>query len=150
MDVRIHGAEPSTEEREAVDRLLGPPSSGWEGGHRDIARDGRLARGGRAAREQRDLLLPALHAVQDRVGWVSEGALNYICQRLTVPPADAWGVVTFYHLFATEPRPAAVLHVCDDLACRLRGSEALCDRLTAELGPAGESSDSRRTWLRSP
>ena len=138
MDIQVHGAEPSAAEREAVDRLLGAATSGWEGGDRDSERDGRAGRGGRAARERRDLLLPALHAVQDRVGWVSEGALNYICQRLTVPPADAWGVVTFYHLFATAPRPATVAHVCDDLACRLRGAEQLCDRLEAELGPAGE------------
>ena len=58
-------------------------------------------------RAQRHLLLPALHAVQSRVGWISEGALNYICERLTVPPADAWGVATFYALFSTEPRPPA-------------------------------------------
>ncbi|MEO8196663.1 MAG: NAD(P)H-dependent oxidoreductase subunit E [Thermoanaerobaculia bacterium] len=151
MDIQVHGAEPAAAERDAVDQLLGAATSGWEGGGRDIARDGRSARGGRAARDRRDLLLPALHAVQDRVGWVSEGALNYICQRLTVPPADAWGVVTFYHLFATVPRPSNVVHVCDDLACRLRGAEKLCAELAEELGPAGEA---RRagdgTWLRSP
>ena len=82
---------------------------------------------------------------------MSEGALNYICERLTVPPADAWGVVTFYHLFATAPRPLAVAHVCDDLACRLRGAEEICGQLEDELGPAGRP---RRpgdgTWLRSP
>ena len=151
MDIQVHGAEPSPEERAAVDRLLGAASSGWEGGGRDIARDGRSAQGGRAAREQRELLLPALHAVQDSVGWVSEGALNYICQRLTVPPADAWGVVTFYHLFATKPRPLNVAHVCDDLACRLRGAETLCAELEAELGPAGEAKRAGDgTWLRSP
>jgi len=151
MDIQVHGAEPTDEERQAVDSLLGAATSGWEGGARDIARDGRAGRGGRAARDQRDQLLPALHAVQDRVGWVSEGALNYICQRLTVPPADAWGVVTFYHLFATAPRPLTVAHVCDDLACRLRGAEALCERLTEELGPAGEpKSSGGGTWMRSP
>ena len=151
MDIHVQGAEPSVEEREAVDRLLGAATSGWEGGARDIERDGRSGHGGRAARERRDLLLPALHAVQDRVGWVSEGALNYICQRLTVPPADAWGVVTFYHLFATEPRPLTVAHVCDDLACRLRGSEELCAALEQELGPAGKArARGDGTWLRSP
>jgi len=151
LDIQVHGAAPTAEEREAVDRLLGAATSGWAGGARNSARDGRAAHGGRQAREQRDLLLPALHAVQDRVGWVSEGALNYICQRLTVPPADAWGVVTFYHLFSTVPRPLAVAHVCDDLACRLRGAEGLCSDLEAELGAPGEA---RRpgdgTWMRSP
>ncbi len=151
MDIQIHGAEPTAFEREAVDRLLGAATSRWAGGSRQSDRDGRTAHGGREAREQRDLLLPALHAVQDRVGWVSEGALNYICQRLTVPPAEAWGVVTFYHLFATAPRPLAVAHVCDDLACRLRGAERLCSELAEELGPEGKPQRAGGgTWMRSP
>jgi len=151
MDIQIHGAEPTAFERGAVDRLLGAATSRWAGGTRHSDFDGRNAHGGRAAREQRDLLLPALHAVQDRVGWVSPGAINYICQRLTVPPADAWGVVTFYHLFATAPRPLAVAHVCDDLACRLRGAERLCAGLVDELGPEGEAKRAGGgTWMRSP
>jgi NADH-quinone oxidoreductase subunit F len=123
MDLHIVGAEPTGDERDAVDALLGPPATGWEGGRRDSARDGRAARGGlEDAKDRRDLLLPAFHAVQDRVGWVSRGALNYICKRLIVPPAEAWGVLTFYHLFNTEPTPKTVVHVCDDIACRLRTS----------------------------
>ncbi|HWI19688.1 MAG TPA: NADH-ubiquinone oxidoreductase-F iron-sulfur binding region domain-containing protein, partial [Vicinamibacterales bacterium] len=62
---------------------------------------------------------PVFHAVQDALGWISHGALNYICRRLSVPPAEAWGVVTFYHLLATDPMPANAAHVCDDIACRL-------------------------------
>ena len=129
MDIRVHGDKPSAAERAAVDALLAAPPTGWEGGERTPGRDDRSARGGKAARDRRDLLLPALHAVQDRVGWVSEGALNYICKRLTVPPADAWGVVTFYDLLATEPRPPVVAHVCDDIACRLKGSRRICSGL---------------------
>ena len=49
-------------------------------------------------------LLPALHALNDRVGWISEGALNYVCRRLTVPPAEAYGVATFYAMFSLERR----------------------------------------------
>ncbi|HEX9800270.1 MAG TPA: NAD(P)H-dependent oxidoreductase subunit E [Thermoanaerobaculia bacterium] len=151
MDLRVSAAEPTVEERDAVDAVLGAPESGWVGGARNAAADGRFARGGAAARAQRHLLLPALHAVQDRVGWVSEGALNYVSKRLTVPPAEAWGVVSFYHLFATAPRPACVVHVCDDLACRLRGAEGICDELAQRLGsPGSPMSDGRATWLRSP
>jgi len=151
VDLRISSAEPTAEERDAVDRVLGPPASGWEGGARIAAADGRFARGGHAARGRRHELLPALHAVQDRVGWISEGALNYLSKRLTVPPAEIWGVVTFYHLFATEPRPPRIAHVCDDLACRLRGSDRICAGLEAELGPAGRPFDDGSTaWLRSP
>lgn len=152
MDIHVVGPEANADERAAVDALLGTPSTGWSGGDRDIARDGRSSRGGRpVAIAQRHLLLPAFHAVQDRVGWVSRGAMNYICQRLIVPPAEAWGVLTFYHLFATEPRAAAVVHVCDDIACRARGAESLCASLAAALGPEGADPDGRgTTWMRSP
>ncbi|MGE3887843.1 MAG: NAD(P)H-dependent oxidoreductase subunit E [Vicinamibacterales bacterium] len=135
MDLHITGGEPTDDERAAIDALLGPPESGWEGGARNIAQDGRTAAGGHSVAGERHLLLPAFHAVQDRVGWVSRGAMNYICRRLSVPPAEAWGVLTFYHLLATAPRPAAVAHVCDDIACRLRGAEQLCQELEARLGP---------------
>ncbi|MEO7157281.1 MAG: NADH-ubiquinone oxidoreductase-F iron-sulfur binding region domain-containing protein [Vicinamibacterales bacterium] len=126
MDLHIVGAEASEAERQAVDRLLGPPVSGWEGGARNVERDGRTAPGGRQVSGDRDLLLPVFHAVQDGIGWISHGALNYICKRLAVPPAEAWGVVTFYHLLTTEPQPQTVVHVCDDIACRLHGAEQLC------------------------
>ena len=136
MDLHIIGAEATTAEREAVDRLLGAPATGWDGATRDMARDGRSASGGRQLTGNRDQLLPAFHAVQDAIGWISHGALNYICTRLSVPPAEAWGVVTFYHLMATEPRPAAVAHVCDDIACRLNGADRMCEELESRLGAA--------------
>jgi NADH-quinone oxidoreductase subunit F len=132
MDLHIVGAEATDAERQAVDRLLGPPVSGWEGGARNIAADGRSAVGGRQVTGTRDLLLPVFHAVQDSIGWISHGALNYICRRLSVPPAEAWGVVTFYHLLATEQMPAAVAHVCDDIACRLHDVAAQVSALEQE------------------
>jgi NADH-quinone oxidoreductase subunit F len=148
MDLRFRDVAPTAEERAAVDALLGPPSSAWDGGRRD---DIRVARGGHEARERRDLLLPALHAVNDRVGWISEGALDYICRRLTVAPAEAYGVATFYALFSVEPRPRRVVHVCTDLACRAKGSEELCRSLEASAGPHGqEAAAGDFVWHHSP
>ena len=73
-------------------------------------------------RAQRHLLLPTLRAVQRRVGWIGREALDEVCRRLSVPPAEAYGVASFYALLALEPRPARVTHVCTDLACRLAGA----------------------------
>jgi NADH-quinone oxidoreductase subunit F len=96
-------------------------------------------------------VLPALHAVQSRTGWVSRGALNHISRRLMVPPAELWGVVTFYHLLATTPRPPIVAHVCDDIACRIRGGEELCESLERVLGsPGALGGGAAATWMRSP
>ena len=142
-------AAPSEAERSAVDGLLGPPATGWVGGTERSERELRVVRGGHEAREERHLLLPALHALQADVGWISRGGLNYVSQRLSVPPAEAYGVATFYAMFSVEEQPANVVHVCDDLACRGAGGIALCDRLEAEAGP--ERSDAGGwTWVRSP
>ncbi|MFE5022042.1 NAD(P)H-dependent oxidoreductase subunit E [Streptomyces sp. NPDC056656] len=138
MDLHFGDSKPTDEEREAVDALLGPPGSSWEAPFGDSTvrsdADLRWARGGRAARERRDLLLPGLHAVNDRVGWISEGALDYLCRRLTVPPAEAYGVATFYSMFSVKPRPATVLHVCTDVVCAAAGSAELCAAVEGRLG----------------
>ncbi|MFD8275566.1 NAD(P)H-dependent oxidoreductase subunit E [Streptomyces flaveolus] len=134
MDLHFGDSKPTDEERAAVDALLGPPESAWEGADRTGA-DLRWARGGREARDRRDLLLPGLHALNDRVGWISEGALDYLCRRLTVPPAEAYGVATFYAMFSVRPRPATVLHLCTDLACTAAGATELCADVEARLGP---------------
>ncbi|MFG2934285.1 NADH-ubiquinone oxidoreductase-F iron-sulfur binding region domain-containing protein [Streptomyces sp. NPDC048282] len=134
MDLHFGDSKPTDEERAAVDALLGPPESSWEGADRSD-QDLRWARGGRAARDRRDLLLPGLHAVNDRIGWISEGALDYLCRRLTVPPAEAYGVATFYAMFSVQPRPATVLHVCTDLACTAAGAADLCAGVEERLGP---------------
>ena len=151
MDLHVIGPLASPAERAAVDAVLGPPDSGWVGGARDTRTDGHASRGGHATRARRSQLLPALHAVQSRIGWISQPALNYVCRRLAVAPAEAYGVATFYTLYATSPRPPVVAHVCDDIACRLAGAETLCADLTRAVGPAGEPiRDGRATWLRSP
>ena len=151
MDLHVIGPLASPAERAAVDAILGPAESGWRGGTRDSSLEGHVARGGHEARSRRDLLIPVLHAVQSRVGWISQPALNYVCRRLTVPPAEAYGVATFYALFATKPRPPIVAHVCDDIACRLAGAGDLTADLERAIGPAGEpDADGMTTWLRSP
>jgi NADH-quinone oxidoreductase subunit F len=153
VDLRLGAAIAATDaEREAVASVLGPPESGWDGGQRQAA-DGHVAHRGRAARQRRHLLIPVLHAVQERIGWISPGALDHICERLTVPPADAYGVASFYALFRTTPAPGTVVHVCDDIACQANGAEEVCEQLQRRFGPEGSESPLNGTgvtWQRSP
>ena len=153
MDLRLGATVPATdEERAAIASVLGPADTGWEGGQRTAA-DGHVAYGGRAARARRHLLITVLHAVQERIGWISPGAIDHIAERLTVPPAEAYGVASFYALFRTTPSPGAVVHVCDDLACQVNGAEELCERMTRRFGKEGSESafdGAGVTWQRSP
>jgi NADH-quinone oxidoreductase subunit F len=143
VDLRLLDAEPTAAERDAVDAFLGPSLALWAG--TDAIDNGHAAHGGHDVRSQRHQLLPTLHALHERAGWISPGGLNYVARRLTVPPADVYGVATFYGLFSVEERPARVVHVCDDIACRCAGSE----ELIAQLGPEGGDLGGA-TWLRSP
>lgn len=102
----------SAAEREAIDSVLGP----------EPARDLHDARGGHAVRERRHLLLPTLHAIHDRVGWLSPAATDLVADRLGLGAAEVYGVASFYGLFSTTERPAHQVHVCVDLACRANGS----------------------------
>jgi NADH-quinone oxidoreductase subunit F len=138
-DLKLLDAPPSDAERAAIDAVLGTPVEA--NGHRTA----------RADRGSRHLLLPALRAAQRRVGWVSEGALGYASRRLSVPPAEAYGVATFYALLALEEQPTDVTHACTDLSCALKGATVgpgehpspclgLCERAPAKYRTvAGEA-----------
>ena len=96
----------------------------------------RLVIGGAARRhERRHLLLPALHALQSAKGWISPGGLNRVCDVLQVPPAEAYGVATFYEMFRVdEPEhDGPITHVCVDAACQIAGNE----ELVADIEAAG-------------
>jgi NADH-quinone oxidoreductase subunit F len=121
VDLKLGAAPPLQAEREAVDAMVGPSDSPHAGRH---------------------LLLPALRAVQGRLGWVSRDALNYICARLQVPPSEAHAVASFYALLSLTPSAPAVARVCDDICCRLKGATVLCAEMEKLLGPEGASAPS--------
>ncbi len=119
-------------ETAAVDAVLGGVAA-------VVVESDRLVRAGaQARRELRHLLLPALHALQNAKGWISPGGLNLVADRLQVPPAEAYGVATFYDLFRTDaPGHDGATHwVCTDIACRA-GDEHTARM--AELDAAGRA-----------
>jgi len=151
LDIHFTADQPSVEEKAAVDQELGIPEATWEGGRRQVDSDGRVSFGGHDAGSHRHKLLPTLHALQARIGWISPGAINYVSLRLGLPPAEVYGVASFYHLFSLTERPPVVAHVCEDIACMTRGSDEICGKLESKLGPAGKPCmGGRATWLRSP
>lgn len=120
MDLKVNSSVATLDERDAVDSVLGKPTQYTQGGTRTV-QDLRISRAGEALRNLRHMLLPTLHAVNDRIGWISRGSINYIAQQLDVAPAEIYGVASFYALFSMTERPKRQVHVCIDLACRAMG-----------------------------
>lgn len=81
------------------------------------------------------LLIPALHMVQKAWGgWLPDDAIEAVAAELELPPADVYGVVTFYDLFHQEPVGRHRIRVCTNLPCMLRGALELMEVLADELG----------------
>ena len=127
-DLQLTTDVASDAERMAVNGAVGDEAA-------IIVETDRLVRGGTTRRhELRHRLLPALHALQSEAGWISPGGLNYVADKLQVPPAEAYGVATFYEMFRTEDpgHTDSVVHVCVDAACQITGADARIHQLEAE------------------
>ena len=110
VDLRLLDAEPTdaTSARRSTRSSARPCPAGPA---RDAVENGHSAHGGHAARAQRHHLLPTLHAVQESAGWISPGALNYVARRLTIPPAEVYGVASSTHCSRHPARAARAARV---------------------------------------
>lgn len=79
-------------------------------------------------------LLPILHEVQDRLGYVPREAVPVIAKALTLSRAEVHGVVTFYHHFRQEKAGRTVVQVCRAEACQALGCESLIEHAKQSLG----------------
>ena len=107
MDLRLLLAAPTDAERAAVDTLLAAASGVATAALPRRPRMGTPCTAATRPATSAHLLLPVLRAVQARIGWISEGALDYVCERLDGPAGRRVGVATFYALLSMDPAAAA-------------------------------------------
>lgn len=79
-------------------------------------------------------LLPILHEVQDRLGYVPKESIPVIAKALSLSRAEVHGVVTFYHHFRQQPAGRHVVQVCRAEACQALGANALVEHAKQSLG----------------
>jgi formate dehydrogenase subunit gamma len=79
-------------------------------------------------------LLPILHEIQDRFGYVPEDAVPIVARVLNLSRAEVHGVVTFYHFFRTRHPGKHTLYVCRAEACQSMGARALEGYVRDKLG----------------
>ncbi len=78
-------------------------------------------------------LIPVLHYVQDRYGYVPSRAANHVAQALGVPTVYVWGVASFYSYFSLVPKGVYTVRVCTGTACYVRGSGAVLEEFARQL-----------------
>ncbi|MES2739791.1 MAG: formate dehydrogenase subunit gamma [Pseudomonadota bacterium] len=83
---------------------------------------------------QQDRLLPALHAIQDALGFIPPECLADVALRFNLSRAEVHGVLTFYHHFRDTAPARHTLQLCRAEACQSMGGNALLARAEAALG----------------
>lgn len=81
-----------------------------------------------------DALLPVLHAIQDRLGFIPPDEVEGLAQAFNLSRAEVHGVITFYHYFKTTPPARCTVQVCRAEACQSMGGDALLSHVQRALG----------------
>jgi formate dehydrogenase subunit gamma len=81
-----------------------------------------------------DALLPVLHAVQDRLGYVPVDAVPTIARALNLSRAEVHGVISFYHDFRSAPPGRSIIRVCRAESCQAMGAIELGAHIQKRLG----------------
>lgn len=83
---------------------------------------------------KRSASLMLLHAFQERFGFISRQAVEWIAARLELQPINIYELVSFYPMFHERKVGKYHLRVCRTLSCALGGSYALHKQLCAKTG----------------
>ena len=79
-------------------------------------------------------LLPVLHSIQDKLGFVPPQAVPLIAGAMNLSRAEIHGVMSFYHDFRSKPAGEHVVHLCRAEACQAMGAQALESHARERLG----------------
>ena len=94
-----------------------------------------------------DALLTALYIVQEDCNNLAPEVLDELAEIMAMPKSIIYEVVTFYHLYSTNPRGKNIILICQNLCCYLRGSDEIYRAVYDELGirPGETTGDGRFT-----
>lgn len=82
----------------------------------------------------RDNLIPILQAVQKKLKYISEEAVEEIAEHLDVSENEIYGVASFYAQFKFERPGDHKIQVCEGTACHVKGSQDILDKVCKTLG----------------
>lgn len=91
-------------------------------------------------RRKRGSLIMALHEIQGVKGYVDWQDAVELAQKMDIPLARIYEVLTFYNFFKLKAPGKAVISVCTGTACYLKGNDKVLAKFKSELGiEEGES-----------
>jgi len=90
--------------------------------------------------------IPALQAVQEKLGYLPKEAIEDVAQTLGLPAGEVYGVVTFYAQFRLKPIGKHIITICRGTACHVSGSLGILKELERILGICAGETDEKREF----
>lgn len=84
-------------------------------------------------KQTRGALIPVLHEAQEVYGYLPLEVQRTIAEKLDIPLAEVYGVVSFYTQFSINPKGRYQINVCMGTACYVKGSNEILDKFRTRL-----------------
>jgi formate dehydrogenase subunit gamma len=79
-------------------------------------------------------LLPILHAIQEKFGFIPSETVRIIAEELNLSRAEVHGVISYYHHFRDTAPGKNVIQVCQAESCQAMGAQALTEHIEKQVG----------------
>ena len=79
-------------------------------------------------------LINVLHKTQEHFGYLPAEVQEVVAERMNIPVAKVYGVVSFYSFFTMKPKGKYPISICLGTACYVRGADKILDEFKKELG----------------
>ena len=78
-------------------------------------------------------LINVLHKCQGTFGYLPAEVQELISEKMGIPAAKVYGVVTFYSFFTMIPKGKYPISICTGTACYVRGAETVLNEFKKQL-----------------
>ena len=87
-------------------------------------------------------MINVLHKSQGSFGYLPAEVQEVISEKMEIPAAKVYGVVTFYSFFTMIPKGKHPISICTGTACYVRGAETVLSEFKKQLDiEVGETSE---------
>lgn len=84
--------------------------------------------------DTRSAVMAALYIAQEELGSITQEAIEWVSERVGIPPVHVMEVATFYTMYYKKPVGKYHFQVCRTLSCAIRGSKKITERLNQRFG----------------
>lgn len=83
--------------------------------------------------DKKGSLIIILHKAQEIFGYIPEEVQEFVADKVNMPIAKVYGVVSFYNFFSMKPKGKYQISVCTGTACYVRGADKVLEAIKKEL-----------------